>query len=789
MRGATVVRIKHIHLAWFRGAAESVALELGCKSMVVYGQNGAGKSSFVDAVEYVLKRGKLAHLAHEYSGLNQEKAVPNTHTPDDCSTEFTIKFADDAELNVKIARDGTHARTGADAIDMPSWDYRQVVLRQDEVSRFIHDRKGEKYSALLPLFGLHEMEIAAENCRQLSKAIEQQSKLAHKQGALGETAVKRKVAFGAASDEAIKTTIAELHWKYCSASPTEEPSARCAELEAALVQRVGTLTAENLRHFALRTIADLKIGDEVGRVREVSAELAGSMEPLIAQRLEVLQSADAFAALVKDGEEVECPACGRLVKTGEFKAHVKGEQDRLQNIIAVFEARKAAIGGLIDHLKSLKATLAKAELAVWKTQQRLGALDPSLRWIEAFDPESLRAATSEPGLAAIERNCVPVAAAAGQSSQEAPPDIKDLSKDKSCVEAAKGVLTAIELNGEIERVSALVSFVNSVEAGIREEIRERSQAVIGEISGDIGRMWKILHPGEPIEDIRLYLPEDDKAIDIALKFYGKEQLSPRLTLSEGYRNSLGLCIFLAMAQRERENDRPLFLDDVVVSFDRSHRGMIVQILEDEFAKRQVIVFTHDRDWYAELRQQLDEKRWAFGALLPYETPLDGIRWSHKTTTFDDARAHIKERPDSAANDARKIMDVEMALAAEKLQLRLPYLRGDKNDKRMAHDFLNRLLADGKACLQRRTEKEYAVYAEGLERLEKADRLLVSWANRGSHTLDVAQAEAMKLIEVCESAVEVFTCPFCSKKVWYAKAEGAESVQCQCGETRWRYGKG
>src|ERR1700716_1596982 len=124
-------------------------------------------------------------------------------------------------------------------------------------------------------------------------------------------------------------------------------------------------------------------------------------------------------------------------------------------------------------------------------------------------------------------------------------------------------------------------------------------------------MWKSLHPGEPIENVRLYLPDDDKAIDIALKFHGKDQDSPRLTLSEGYRNSLGLCIFLAMAKRETDTDRPLFLDDVVVSLDRNHRGMIVQLLEDSFEKRQVLVFTHDRDWYAELRQQLDDNRWKF----------------------------------------------------------------------------------------------------------------------------------------------------------------------------------
>jgi len=193
-------------------------------------------------------------------------------------------------------------------------------------------------------------------------------------------------------------------------------------------------------------------------------------------------------------------------------------------------------------------------------------------------------------------------------------------------------------------------------------------------------MWATLHPGEAIEGVRLCLPKDaDKAIDIGLKFHGIEQDSPRLTLSEGYRNSLGLSIFLAMAKQEAGNDRPLFLDDLVVSLDRNHRGMIVELLEKEFSGRQVLILTHDREWYTELRQQLDGKNWGVKALLPYETPTIGIRWSHVTTTFGDARAHLKDRPDSAGNDARKIMDVELALIAEHLQIKLPYLRAEIKD--------------------------------------------------------------------------------------------------------------
>jgi hypothetical protein len=340
-----------------------------------------------------------------------------------------------------------------------------------------------------------------------------------------------------------------------------------------------------------------------------------------------------------------------------------------------------------------------------------------------------------------------------------------------------------------QRATTLIAFLNALEQGIREEIRLRSQQVIDEITADIQRMWKILHPGEPIEDVRLYVPpETDKAIDIGLKFHGKKQDSPRLTLSEGFRNSLGLCIFLAMAKREAGEDRPIVLDDVVVSLDRNHRGMIAALLEQEFGSRQVIVLTHDREWYTELRQQLDQKNWSFKAFMPYEAPEIGIRWSAKTWTFDDARALLKDAPDSAGNTARKIMDIELALLAERVQIRLPYLHREKNDHRTAHDFLPEIVFEGKTCFQKKSDDGHEPNEEALATLREVDKLLVSWGNRASHTFDIAKAEAEKLIEACERALACFECPQCQKPVHKLDAGNAEFVQCECGHLRWRYGK-
>jgi energy-coupling factor transporter ATP-binding protein EcfA2 len=781
------MRIKAIGLAWFRGAADLVSMEPECRSMVIYGANGSGKSSFVDAIEYVLNDGKIGHLAHEYSGKHLKNALPNTHKPQGAKTKLSIKFDGDMEVRVGIKDDGSTNTSGS----IGAWDYRRTVLRQGEVVEFIQDTKGGKYSALLPLFGLHQMEVAAENLRQLAKNVESLSQFERRKAALVQAKGKRIITFGSDTDDQISKKIQVLHGKYCAKSVAKtDVASRCTELAAAIDTRITQLSADQRRQFALRGAAEIELKTHVDAVRAASVTLAGAVDPLISQKLAVLQPTEALTnKLIGDGE-VECPACGQFIQVTEFREHVRAELERLRGIIETFNARNEAMGGLSDGVKSLKVNLGKADLNTWRDELARGTLAECFAHMDSINAEALRTACGATDLEQIENKLLPLVAAAASASVDAPPDAQELLNDKRLVEGAKAAIQINEEAADVARAETLITLIRVLEQTTREEIRLRSNAVIAEISEDIKEMWSILHPGEAIENVHLYLPKDtDKAIDIGLKFHGKDLESPRLTLSEGYRNSLGLCIFLAMAKREAIDDRPVVLDDVVISLDRNHRGMIVELLAKKFGARQVVILTHDRDWYAELRQQLDEGAWTFRALLPYETPQVGIRWSDKAGTFNDARAQLVERPHSAANSARKIMDVELSLIAERLQIKLPYLRFDKNERRTAHDFLERIVADGKRCLQKSAGVNFAVHEDAIAALNEADTLLVSWANRGSHSFDVTPSEATKLIDVCEKALAFFKCASCGKYVWFADVGGAELIQCQCAGIRWRYGKG
>lgn len=396
------MRIKAIEMSWFRGAADQVSMEANGKSLVVYGANGSGKSCFVDAIEYVLNNGKIGHLAHEYSGKHQEKAIHNTHKPEDQKTELKIRFETKPELKLVINPDGTFTSSNAEPIAMNTWDYGRTVLRQNEVAAFIHETKGDKYSALLPLLGLHEMEIAAENLRQLAKSVVAESKLTEAQITLKGIIAKRKETFGADSDDQILKKIEVLHSCYCvDQVATKDSLSRCKELETAIAKRIEQFSADQRRYLTLHEAGELDLKSHVDTIREANAKLTDAMEPLIGERLQILQDTAEFVKQLKDNENVKCPACGRIIPAEIFQAHVEAEQVRLQEIVKIFDAQKISIGTLCDNIKSLKSYLNKEEVSAWKDALLEGPLADNLTYLDEINAETLRASCKEKDLQEI----------------------------------------------------------------------------------------------------------------------------------------------------------------------------------------------------------------------------------------------------------------------------------------------------------------------------------------------------------------------------------------------------
>lgn len=777
------MRIKSIKIAWFRGSSDPAELVVDGDSFVIYGENGSGKSSFVDAIEYTIQNGKIRHLTHEYSGRRQEKAILNTHIPGSKNGEITITLEDNSVIAVKILKNGNFS-ISPETSAVSVWDYRKTILRQNELADFITDTKLDKYSALLPLLGLGHLEIAAENLRRVRRRISEISRFEQKEGEISRSIEEKSSIFGNCSDEEIYEELGALYRKYGGKEPKDiDKKILPAETLKMLEGKLGKLSDEYKTYSQILELSKIDV-DAISTKTQVSAaKLGASAMPLISEKLRVLSAAREFA-LKSDGTEIQCPACGREILTKDFVAHISNEELILKEITGDYAQHNKNIGQLSDSLFSIQRTISSPHLQQW-----IGLQNPGfIKFIQDLDISAIRDRYTPELHTQIIANVTPLLIAAKSEADKVPMDFKEMDADKEKILTANTYFKIEGLKSSLDKIRKLLSVIDSLEKQYREQIRTQSSAIVGSISADIARMWGILHPNELIEDIRLSLPDDvDKAVEIRLKFYGIEQDSPRLTLSEGHRNSLGLCIFLAMAKKD-ETDAPIILDDVVVSFDRGHRGSVGTLLEQEFSERQVILFTHERDWYIELRKYLVGGGWSFKNLLPWVSPEVGIRFSTRQYGFDDARAQLQNtppNPDSAANTARKTMDTSLAVLADGLKLQLPYLYMEKNDARTAPEFLSKIISLSNSLQIRDQAGNYVPFSDAYTILKEALRLLSITGNRGSHTFNVTEPEAIELINSCEEALLQFTCTECCKMVTFAEQSSTGIKQCSCGHLRWK----
>jgi energy-coupling factor transporter ATP-binding protein EcfA2 len=779
------VSIERICLSWFRGAAADGTLTCGSKSVVVYGANGSGKSTFADAVEYLVRR-RIRHLAHEYSGSRQEKGIRNTATAENAPSKIRIELEAGQFIHAEIDGAGNpHFASNPPGLgeEVQGWELASLILRQDEVAEFIHSTKGDKYSALLPLLGLAELEQAAENLHRLEDAVRRRGALEQNRVRLDQLREAGNRIIPGFTEVAVEGRLTELAQRYLEYAP-EDLLELASALSLEIERRIQMVEPAARRYLLIQQIQHEALDDKSRAMLDAEAAARGQMDALLDSRISVLLSASSFAESAVTEEEVRCPACGRPIRSAELAKHVKSE---LESLGAARSFRDAAI--------SARRALATGIETVLKSADELDT------WLGSEGHEDCRSAIARLRSATLPTadrewptdvldllgDVIPaITSTMDRAVEQVPASTTQLVADKQVADFASSLPVISSLEQEVSRVAGIAATVASAKDAVRTRIRRRTTEIIQDISSEVQRLWSKIHPGEPITDVHLYVPEEaDKAIDVGLRFFETDQPSPRLTLSEGHRNSLGLCIFLALA-RLHPAQRPIVLDDVVSSMDREHRGPLSQVLIDEFSDRQVLLFTHDREWFAELRAVLPASNWRFLALRPWQTPEQGLQWAQSLETFDDARVLLGVSPEAAGNRARSIMDTQLAVIAERLKVEMPYARGDRNDHRTCVEFLNAIISQGSQRFKIRAESVYVPFSDAIAEWRNVCAALITRANRASHTGSLTEFEARELIDACESTLARFRCISCNDPVWISDQAGRERLQCPCGQLRWTY---
>jgi predicted metal-dependent hydrolase len=294
------------------------------------------------------------------------------------------------------------------------------------------------------------------------------------------------------------------------------------------------------------------------------------------------------------------------------------------------------------------------------------------------------------------------------------------------------------------------------------------------ISLRVAQIYSALHPGEALDGGSVE-PWTAKGVELAIDFYGSRQRPPHGVLSESHLNSLAIALFLAMAETFNEQIGFLVLDDVINSFDVEHRGRLAEMLAEGFSGWQVIVLTHDQQFFEHLSRR-----------APSWRRLEFTSWSYeagpRTTRYQTAGllGNARDRLEAgdllgAAGKTRRALEELLQEICEALWAPLPFRRGQANDRREIGELLRGV---------RRTLKERAKpLLESIEPLLKhveadvgATLNVAVHASRGR----TAASEVKAALERVAQLDAQWSCESCGARIWHHGTP--EAGRCKCGRS-------
>lgn len=136
---------------------------------------------------------------------------------------------------------------------------------------------------------------------------------------------------------------------------------------------------------------------------------------------------------------------------------------------------------------------------------------------------------------------------------------------------------------------------------------ESRDGVLNNLYDQIRKRFEEIYSQLHFEDESVFSAElvpSDTGLSLEVDFYGRGMHSPLALHSEGHQDSMGLCLFLALAEKiAKDRMNIIILDDVVMSVDAEHRKQLCKVLGELFKDFQIIIATHDKTWHHQLKAE------------------------------------------------------------------------------------------------------------------------------------------------------------------------------------------
>ncbi|MEM5882569.1 MAG: hypothetical protein QXS69_03880, partial [Candidatus Aenigmatarchaeota archaeon] len=308
---------------------------------------------------------------------------------------------------------------------------------------------------------------------------------------------------------------------------------------------------------------------------------------------------------------------------------------------------------------------------------------------------------------------------------------------------------------------------------------------INMFSDKINEYYSFMHPGENVSDIKIKLIEEEdnlKGLTIEYNFYNISAAPPQKYLSESHLNSLGIALFLTSVEAFNKINKFFILDDIISSFDTEHRKRLGDLLLEKFKDYQVIILTHEKDWFTYMKNAVKGKNWY----------INIIKWSEENgaylePTLIDLKTIIENKIKNneevgLGNLIRQYLEMVLKEICEELAVKMPYRSNETNEKRMCGEMLAYL----KSELNKQPCKEK--FDALVNRIMNTSLFI---GNKGSH-YDSFHPSFGDFKSFWDDVIELeslFYCAKCRQPVSLKNYNNLEKkIRCKCGKLDYEWKK-
>ncbi len=578
----TSAKLNSLTVAAFRGSCANFTLpfETGRKLTLVYGENGTGKTTICDAFDFLAYE-RVSSLDGYGLGKGLEKFWP-TATKSGQNLAVTLETSAGA-CSGRIVNKQV-------VVSPPELRPKIELLRRQQILSLIQAQPKERYDAIKRFIDITGFEASEAALRQQVKDVADE--LSRAQLAEGQSLQELQGFYEAAGSPKGLNVVSWASQKLA------QPSANLDTDIAAIAELRSTF--DRLKAYpervavCSRTLLEAKAALDTAEQQLAAA--AASVTDGLADTLTVLEAGSMF--LHEHPDASACPLCR--------------SEERMTGLAADVASRLARLGALrtATTLRLTRATaLASAESAVAQVAadyRKASAAYTAAKTRYAWNA-SVKLPTSEPP---VDIGSLQAWLAANDAIAGTWADIEASWRDER-----KFVATLNAASDRYQTNAAARCYLQAIapklDAALKICIDQRqvfTNEIIGAIAKEIGELYEKVHPGEGLDAIALPLdPKKRASIELEARFAGKD-VPPQAYFSQSHLDTLGLCVFLALACRDRAEETILILDDVLGSVDEPHVERIVEMIYEVSARfRHTILTTHYRPW---------RERFRWGALKP-----------------------------------------------------------------------------------------------------------------------------------------------------------------------------